>query len=104
MQTYYFWATVCFLNTYRFSEVFANKIQYICSNHLSADGKYSLAPASTNTLNVKWSKYSILVVNLPLSKQNVLGSPDGSEIPAKTDVVTLEIVVSAANAWNKAKC
>ena len=72
-------------------------MQYKCSNHLSADGMYSLAPANIITLNVKRSKYSILDVHSPLPKQNV-GCSNGSEILAMTEVVTLEIVVSATNA------
>ena len=99
----YLCLTVCFLNTYRSSEVFAYRIQHIRNNHLSADGTYSLAPAKTNTLNVKWSKYSILDVHSLLSKQNI-GCSMGSEIPAMREVVNLEIVVYATSAWKIAKC
>ena len=44
----------------------------------------------THTFNIQGSKYSIKDVYSPLSKRNVFCS-NGSEIPALTEVVTLEI-------------
>ena len=57
----------------------------------------------THTLNVQESKYSILDVHTPLSKNNVCCS-NGSEIPALTGVVTLEIDVCTTNAWHMTRC
>ena len=51
----------------------------------------------THTFNIQGSKYSILDVHSPLSKHNV-GCSNGSEIPALTEVVTLEIDVCTTNA------
>ena len=51
----------------------------------------------TQTFNIQGSKYSILEVHSPLSKHNV-GCSNGSEIPALTEVVTLEIDVCTTNA------
>ena len=53
----------------------------------------------THTFNIQGSKYSILDVHSPLSKHNV-GCSNGSEIPASTEVVTLEIDVCTTNACN----
>ena len=47
--------------------------------------------------NIQGSKYSILDVHSPLSKHNV-GCSNGSEIPALTKVVTLEIDACTTNA------
>ena len=51
----------------------------------------------THTFNIQGSKYSILDVHSPLSKHNV-GCSNGSEIPALTEVVKLEIDVCTKNA------
>ena len=51
----------------------------------------------THTFNIQGSKYSILGVHSPLSIHNV-GCSNGSEIPALTEVVTLEIDVCTTNA------
>ena len=51
----------------------------------------------THTFNIQGSKYYILDVHSPLSKHNVACS-NGSEIPALTEVVTLEIDVCTTNA------
>ena len=51
----------------------------------------------THTFNIQGSKYSILDVHSPLSKHKV-GCSNGSEIPALTKVVTLEIDVYTTNA------
>ena len=51
----------------------------------------------THTCNIQGSKYSILDVYSPLSKHNVFCS-NGSEIPALTEFVTLEIDVCTTNA------
>ena len=56
----------------------------------------SLVP-TTHTFNIQGSKYSILDVYSPLSKHNVFCS-NGSEIPALTEVVTLEIDVCTTHA------
>ena len=50
----------------------------------------------THTFNIQGSKYSILDVHSPISKHNV-GYSNGSEIPALTEVVTLEIDVCTTN-------
>ena len=57
----------------------------------------------THTFNIQGSIYSILDVHSPLSKHNVSCS-NGSEIPALTEVVTLEIDVFTTNALNMTKC
>ena len=57
----------------------------------------------TGTLNIQGSKYTILDVHSPLSKYHVACS-NGSEIPALTEVVTLEIEVCTTNARNMTKC
>ena len=57
----------------------------------------------THTFNIQGSNYSILDVHSPVSKHNV-GCSNGSEIPALTEVVTLEIDVCTTNAWNMLKC
>ena len=52
----------------------------------------------THTFNIQGSKYSILDVHSPLSKHNVhVGCSNGYEIPALTEVVTLEIDVCTTN-------
>ena len=51
----------------------------------------------THTFNIQGSKYSILDVHSLLLKLNV-GCSNGSEIPAMTEVVTLEIDVCTTNA------
>ena len=51
----------------------------------------------THAFNIQGSNYSILDVHLLLSKHNV-GCSKGSEIPALTEVVTLEIDVCTTNA------
>ena len=51
----------------------------------------------THTFNTQGSKYSILDFYSPLPKHNVFCS-NGSEIPALTEVVTLEIDVCTTNA------
>ena len=50
-----------------------------------------------HTSNIQGSKYSTLDVHSPLSKHNVSCS-NGPEIPALTEVVTLEIDVCTTNA------
>ena len=57
----------------------------------------------THTFNIQGSKYSISDVHSPLSKHNV-GCSNGSEIPALTERVTLEIDVCTINAWNMTQC
>ena len=51
----------------------------------------------THIFDIQGSKYSILGVHSPLSKHNV-GCSNSSEIPALTEVVTLEIDVCTTNA------
>ena len=51
----------------------------------------------THTFNIQGSKNFILDVHSPSSKHNV-GCSNGSEIPALTEVVTLEIDVCTTNA------
>ena len=51
----------------------------------------------THTFDIQGSKYSILDFHSPLSEHNV-GCSNGSEIPALTEVVTLEIDVCITNA------
>ena len=51
----------------------------------------------THTFNIQGSKYYILDVHSPLSKHNV-GCSNGSEIPALTEVITLERDVCTTNA------
>ena len=73
-------------------------MQYIYDNHLSVYGKLKRHwYQQTHTFNIQGSKYSILDVHSPLSKHNV-GCSNGSEIPALTEVVTLEIDVCTINA------
>ena len=50
-----------------------------------------------HTVNIQGSKYSVLDVHSLLLKHNVVCS-NGSEIPALTEVVTLEIDVCTTNA------
>ena len=57
----------------------------------------------THTFNIQGSKYSILDVHSILSKHNV-GCSNGSEIPALTEDVTLEIDVCTTYSWNMTKC
>ena len=57
----------------------------------------------THTFNIQESKYSILDVYSPLSKHNVFCS-NGSEIPALTEVATLEIDVCTTKACNMTMC
>ena len=51
----------------------------------------------THTFNIQGSKYSILDDHSPLSKHNV-GCSNCSQIPALTEVVTLEIDVCTTDA------
>ena len=51
----------------------------------------------THTFNIQGLKYSILDIHSSLSKHNV-GCSNNSEIPALTEVVTLEIDVCITNA------
>ena len=69
---------------------------YIYNNHLSAMVN-SHWYQQTHTFIIQGTKYSILDVHSPLSKHSV-GCSNGSEIPAFTEVVTLEIDVFTTNA------
>ena len=51
----------------------------------------------THTFNIQGSNNSILDVHSPLSK-HIVGCSNGSEIPALTNVVTVEIDVCTTNA------
>ena len=91
----YLCLTVCFLNEYRSRKVFAkNAVFFTTTTYLQMVNSHWYQ--QTHTSNIQGSKYSILDVHSPLSKHNV-GCSNGSEIPALTEVVTLEIDVCTTN-------